>query len=217
MRIPIVLPDCVAADTATFSCERILAADGFTRAVYTVPDGCCLNTRRAYGFITAGCDSCDILAIDSGCGSRVFLLDADMREIDAVQPRVDAGPLLSVYCCGGSRLLLTYRKLVAVADFDGRISSVIREDEGDEIDYISAYPICGGYLLAEGDGQRDIIRYNRCGDSTECVLPACVRVKGFTADSDGNVYAFIRKGYPYTFLSTVLENGVFDCRCIQHI
>jgi len=213
MKIPISLPTGLSAKGAVFNCGRILATDGFECGVYSVEEKCFIPTKRPYGFISAACECGDLLATGGDCSNRVYILNADLTETDGFTPKINAGPLLSVYPCpSGSELVLSYRNACYLSDCRGNILCTLRRAR-DGGDIISCFPLCSACLHAFEDGCRDVIEYNGCS----CILPECVKVKGFALSDEGTVYAFVSKGYPYSFLIPVLENGVFSCGCISQL
>lgn len=211
MRIPVSLPGGVSASGSTFSCGRILATDGFECSVYSTDERCHIPTKRPYSFLSGLCGCGNLLATGGDCSNRVYILTEELTEIDGFTPKINAGPLLTVYPCpSGNALLLTYRDGCYLSDFEGNILSTVRTAE-DGVDFISCYPTCGGGLHAYNDGTRDVIEYRGCRGVSRCVLSACVRIKSFALCEDGVVYGFFGKGYPYTFLAPVLENGCLNC------
>lgn len=214
MKIPVSLPSGLSASGSAFSCDRILATDGFDCSVYDVDRKCCIPTKRPYRFITALCAACSLIALGEGCSNRVYLLDGDLTETEAFTPDADGDVLQSVYpCpCGGS-LLFTYRNGVYTGDLCGGITSKIKSAHNGN-DFISVFPANGYMLTAYNNGYADVIEYSGCDGSTRCVLPECVRIKSFAALENNTVYGLFSKGYPYSFLAPVTENGVFTCPCI---
>jgi len=140
------------------------------------------------------------------CSNRIYILNDRFEEIDSITPELNAGPLQSVYVCkGNGNLVLTYRNAIYTSDLNGQILSTVRTSLPGA-DYISGIPLCNGILLAYTDGQRDTIQYNACTNT----LPPCVRIKSFLENDDGEVYALVSKGYPYTFLIPVFQDGLLN-------
>lgn len=211
MRIPVSLPCGVSVKGSTFSNGRILATDGFECSVYSVDECCCLPTKRPYGFITALCNCGKLLALSGSCSNKIYTLSECLTEIDGFTPKINNGPLLSVYPSScGNLLALTYRDGCYLTDREGNASERMKTAE-EGVTFISCYPLCNGHLLAYNDGDRDVIEYTRCGSTSRCVLPSCVKIKSFAPCEDGVIYGLFGKGYPYTFLSPVLENGHLNC------
>lgn len=211
MKIPVSTPSSVAPSSGIFSCGRILATDGFECSVYSVYEKCHIPTKRPYVFLSAVCSCGNILALSGNCSNRVYVLTESLTEIDGFTPKINAGPLLAVYPCPQrSYLLLTYRNGCYISDCEGNILNELKRSTTDK-DFISCYPLCNGCLHAYNDGCRDVIEYHSCCYSGKCFLPDCVRLKNFTTCDDGVVYGFFTKGYPYSFLAPVLENGSLVC------
>ena len=208
MKIPISLPCRVAPTTGVINCGRILAADGFECSVYSVNEGCYIPTKRPYGFLSTVCDCGDMIAIGGECTNRVYVLTENLTETDGFTPKINAGPLLTAYPCnGGNALLLTYRKVVVIANCNGEVLGVTKTAP-DEVDFMSCYPLCKGCLCAYNDGNNEIIEYSACGNTRRCILPNCVRIKSFVSFEEGVVYGFFTKGYPYAFLAPIWQNGL---------
>lgn len=210
MKIPISLPTGLPARGATFSCGRILATDGFECRVYSVEEKCYIPTKRPYGFISSSCECGDLVATGGNCSNKVYILSADLTETDGFTPKINAGPLLSVYPCpNGAELVLSYRNACYLSDCRGNILRTLRV-AGEDGDIISCFPLCCACIQAFEEGDRNVIEYN----GNRCTLPQCAKVKGFALSEEETVYALVNKGYPYSFLIPVLEDGVFNCGCI---
>ncbi len=213
MKIPISLPSGLPARGSTLSCDRIIATDGFECSVYDVDRKCCIPTKRPYRFIASVCPS-TLLALGGDCSNRVYLLDGDMTETDAFTPNAVGDLLQSVYPCPlGNGFVFTYRNGVYAGDLCGRTHQRLECAENGQ-EFISVFPACGYCLTAYNNGYADIIEYSTCNGNQRCLLPDCVRIKSFTAIDCQNVYGLFTKGYPYSFLAPVVENGVFNCPCI---
>lgn len=205
MKTPITIPGCTPASGSAMLCEKTYAVNGFDCCIFQTDNDCCIKTRRPYSFISSFCACGGLLAV-TDCSNRIYILNDRFEEIDSISPATNSGPLQSVYLCNGSgNLVLTYRDAIFASDLGGQILSTISTATTD-IDYISAIPLCNGILLAYTNGGRDTIKYNACTNT----LPACVRVKSFLEDGNGEVYALVGKGYPYTFLIPVFQDGLLS-------
>ncbi len=216
MNIPISLPTGLPATGAAFSCGRILATDGFECAVYSVEEKCRVPAKRPYGALSAVCGCGDLLATGGSCTNRVYVLDAALTETDGFTPGVNAGPLLGAHCCPDGGLTLTYREAVYLSDCRGNVLCALKRAEED-MDFIDYLPLCRGFLLGYNAGRGDVIEYCGCCSRGSCTLPPCVRLKGFTLSEEGEPYALISKGYPYSFLVPLFDNGAFSCLCVNQL
>lgn len=206
MKLPIIFPDSLSADSVAINNDRILAANGFRCIIYNVSSKCCITTARPYFFISSCFCNGGLLALSERCGNRIYVLNCELEETAAITPNVFAGPLLSAFLYPDrTGILLTYRNTAVKIGTDGRVLEVVGTANNEGTDFLSSFPLCNGYLLAYTENDQTIIKLLSCNESS-FILPHCVRFKGFTSDCNGTVYALIGKGYPYTYLTPIYEN-----------
>lgn len=208
MKIPVVLPNCLSADGAAIRGDEVLAVNGHDSAIYNVSGRCEIQTAKPYFFISFIPYDGGLLALSERCGNRIYVLNGELQETASVVPNVYAGALESAFVYpDASGILLTYGKLAAKVDASGRLLETVGFADDADVDLLSSYPLTDGFILAYTDGDRTIIRLIADGESS-FILPECVSFKSFAEDGDGTVYALVGKGYPYTYLTPVYENGV---------
>lgn len=208
MRLNVGFPECLPADGVAVNNNKILAVNGFRCSVYDTSARCCTATARPYFFISSCCCDGGMLALSSRCGNKLYVLSSELEETESLTPTVSAGALKSAFLYPDrSGILLTYDKLATKCSRSGRALSVIGSATNNSTELLSCFPLEDGYLLAYSEnGQTMIELFSDNEDSF--ILPKCLSFKCFAADTDGAVYALLGKGYPYSYLTTVYENGV---------
>lgn len=207
MKLTISFPECLSADGVTINNDRILAVNGFRCNVYDTTSRCCTATARPYFFISTCCCNGGMLALSSRCGNKIYVLNGELEETESLTPSVAAGALKSAFLYPDrSGILVTYGSLAAKCGRSGRMINVIGSTTDENVELLSCFPLDNGYLLAySDDGQTLIGLFAENDDSF--ILPKCLNFKCFAADTDGTVYALVGKGYPYSYLTVVYENG----------
>lgn len=207
MKLNVSFPECLSADGVAISNDKILAVNGFRCSIYDTASRCCTATVRPYFFISSCCCNGGMLALSSRCGNKVYVLNSELDETENLTPSVSAGALKSAFLYpDGSGILLTYDNLAAKCSRNGRILSVVGTTTDESSELLSCFPLDNGCLLAYSEnGQTTVGLFSDNEESF--ILPKCLSFKCFAEDTDGTVYALIGKGYPYSYLTTVYENG----------
>lgn len=207
MKLNIVFPDCLPADGVAMSNDRILAVNGYRCQIYNTSNRCSISTARPYFFMSSCCCDGGMLALSSRCGNKIYVLNDELDETESLTPLVNAGALKSAFLYPDrSGILITYAGLAAKCSTSGRITEVIGTADGVDTELLSCLPLDDGYLLAYNEDDNTTIKLFSYTES-EFILPKCLSFKCFAVDDDETVYALIGKGYPYSYLTTVYENG----------